>query len=99
MFSTRSSHTPDIRRQGEWGKLGHQGATATKQGLLSVVTESRNRHSVLQVAVPLELDTRDAERPRADGAAADGRGRAHDAVGRRADRGDAGNLVLLSSCE
>ena len=34
-------------------------ATATKQGLLSVVTESRNRHSVLQVAVPLELDTHD----------------------------------------
>ena len=59
MFSTRSSHTPNIRRQGEWGKLGHQGATATKQGLLSVVTESRNRHSVLQVAVPLELDAHD----------------------------------------
>ena len=34
-------------------------ATATKQGLLSVVTESRNRHSVLQVAVPLELDAHD----------------------------------------
>ena len=59
MFSTRSSHTPNIRRQGEWGKLSHHGATATKQGLLSVVTESRNRHSVLQVAVPLELDTHD----------------------------------------
>jgi hypothetical protein len=57
--SLRAATTPNVRRQGEWGRLRHQGATATKQGLLSVVTESRNRHSVLQVAVPLELDTHD----------------------------------------
>ena len=50
---------PHICRQGEWGKLGHQGATATKQGMLSVVAESRHRHSVLQVAAPLELDAHD----------------------------------------
>jgi len=31
----------------------------TKQGLLSVVAESRCRHSVLQVAAPLELDEHD----------------------------------------
>ena len=37
----------------------YQGATRTKQGLLNLVTESRNRHSVLQVAVPLELDAHD----------------------------------------
>lgn len=48
-----------ICRQGEWGKLGHQGATATKQGMLSVVAEGRHRHSVLQVAAPLELDAHD----------------------------------------
>ena len=59
MFSKRSLHTPNIRRQGQWGRLSHQGATRTKQGLLNLVTESRNRHSVLQVAVPLELDMHD----------------------------------------
>lgn len=53
------SFVPHICRQGEWGKLGHQGATATKQGMLSVVAESRHRHSVLQVAAPLELDAHD----------------------------------------
>lgn len=52
-------YVPHICRQGEWGKLGHQGATATKQGMLSVVAESRHRHSVLQVAAPLELDAHD----------------------------------------
>ena len=58
MFSS-DCFVPHICRQGEWGKLGHQGATATKQGMLSVVAESRHRHSVLQVAAPLELDAHD----------------------------------------
>ena len=61
--SSSEAFPPKTCRQGEWGKLGQQGATATKQGLLQgllrVVSESRQRHSVLQVAVPLELDADD----------------------------------------
>jgi len=48
-----------LAQQGEWGKLGHHSATATKKGLHTVVTEARDRHSVLQVAAPLTLDGHD----------------------------------------
>ena len=58
-MSSSEAFPPSTCRQGEWGKLGQQGATATKQGLLGVVMESRHRHSVLQVAAPLELDAHD----------------------------------------
>ena len=46
-------------RQGEFGELGKQGAAVTKKGILTVVTEARDRHSVLQVAAPHELDEDD----------------------------------------
>lgn len=49
----------NTNRQGEWGELSDQGATVTKKGLLTVVTEARDRHSVLQVAAPLEFDVQD----------------------------------------
>ena len=57
--SLLQSETVRLAQAGQWGQIGHKGASATKKGMLVVTTEARNRHSVLQVAVPLELDDTD----------------------------------------
>jgi hypothetical protein len=58
--SLLQSETVRLAQAGHWGRLGQNGASATKKGMMTVTTEARNRHSVLQVAAPLELDERDA---------------------------------------
>ena len=35
-----------LAQAGEWGRLGQQGASATKKGVANLVTEARDRHSV-----------------------------------------------------
>ena len=57
--SLLQSETVRLAQAGQWGQIGQKGASATKKGMLVVSTEARNRHSVLQVAVPLELDDTD----------------------------------------
>ena len=39
-------------QQREWGEISQHSKAATKKGLLSVIREARDRHSVLQVAAP-----------------------------------------------
>ena len=39
-------------QQREWAEISQHSKAATKKGLLSVIREARDRHSVLQVAAP-----------------------------------------------
>ena len=52
----RLSTAAKLVKQGEWGEISQHSAAATKQGLIAVIREARDRHSVLQVAAPRELD-------------------------------------------
>ena len=61
----RLSSAARLVQQGEWGEISQHSAAATKKGLMSVIREARDRHSVLQVAAPHELDKhgRDVDDP------------------------------------
>ena len=52
----RLSTAAKLVKQGEWGEISQHSAAATKQGLMAVIREARDRHSVLLVAAPRELD-------------------------------------------
>ena len=44
--SLLQSETMRLAQAGDWGRLGQNGASATKKGMITVTTEARNRHSV-----------------------------------------------------
>ena len=44
--SLLQSETVRLAQAGDWGRLGQNGASATKKGMMTVTTEARNRHSV-----------------------------------------------------
>ena len=44
--SLLQSETVRLAQAGDWGRLGQNGASATKKGMATVTTEARNRHSV-----------------------------------------------------
>ena len=52
----RLSSAAKLVQQGEWGEISQHSAAATRKGLMTVIREARDRHSVLQVAAPHELD-------------------------------------------
>ena len=54
--SRRLASAAKLVQQGEWGEISQHSAAATKKGLLTVIREARDRHSVLQVAAPHEVD-------------------------------------------